>query len=221
MSGLAGWVIYGTLSLAFVLMGLLALVNSSQLSRRLGPVNWDFSTSWASTFTVLGAFLGTVLGESGVVPETTYYLPKAAYGGLNLLFGLMALLAPLLYTALRTTNSSGTRAGVKEPPYRGYVWTFLLSSALTFWAVLGELATVGLLLAEIQRAGAIPSSVIVLLKVLGAISVVLVSAYVLEGSLWIIRYQSEPAPAKGGAKPAPALAPNSQLEPASASWNLF
>jgi hypothetical protein len=176
---LAWWVIYGSLILAAGLMVYRAMTVSDRLGKRMGPVNWDFSESWASTFTVVGAFLGTVLGESGVVPETTHYLPKAAYGGLNLLFGLVALLATLFYTAVRSVKTPHGKTGVKEPQYQGFVWSFLVATALTLWAILGELETVGLLLAEIRYVGAIPGSVIAVLGILGGVSLILVCAYVL------------------------------------------
>src|SRR6476646_1020240 len=102
MLRLACWVIYGSLILAVVLMAYRAYTARAHLAQKMGPVNWDFSESWASTFTVVGAFLGTILGESGVIPEATEYLSRAAYGGLNVLFGLITLLAPLMYSAVRT-----------------------------------------------------------------------------------------------------------------------
>lgn len=223
MPRLAGWVIYGSLLVAVILMVYRAVTVGKRLGYRMGPVNWDFSVSWASTFTVVGAFLGTVLGESGVVPETTYYLPNAAYGGLNLMFGLIALLAPLVYAAMRSVDPPEPVADVKEPKYHGFVWTFLLSSALTLWAVLGELVTVGLLLAEIQRGGAVPDSVIVVLVVLGAFSLILVCAHVLRGTRWVVAYQTEPPTTKkraNGESPEDAVS-RAQMEPAPRAWSVF
>ena len=111
----------------------------------LGPPKWDFTTSWASSFTVVGALLGTVLLNSGAVPADTEHMPVAAYAGLNLFFGVMMVLAPLFYVALQKAPSN------PENTFRGSVRAFLFSSSLMLWAVLGELSTLLLLLDDIRR----------------------------------------------------------------------
>jgi hypothetical protein len=222
MPTLAEWVIYGSFLIAVVGMIYRAVRVRKRLKYWLGPVNWDFSVSWASTFTVIGAFLGTVLGQSGVIPENTHYLPNAAYGGLNLLFGLITLLAPLLYAATRTVDAPETRTDVKQPQYHGFVWAFLLSSGLTFWAVLGQLATVGLLLAEIQKGGAVPKSVLIVLVLLGLISLGLVWVHVLKGTHWVVAYQSEdPSSQKRTDARTYQEDTSRRVEPALPSWSVF
>src|SRR5204862_3856150 len=70
-----------------------------KLSTPLGPPNWNFSTSWASNLTVVGALLGTILA-AGVLPDHTA-ITKSTYAGLNLLFGILILVAPLAYVAMQ------------------------------------------------------------------------------------------------------------------------
>ena len=48
---------------------------------RLGPPNWDFSASFASTLTVFGSLLGTIL-SANVLPVGTL-VPASTYTGLN------------------------------------------------------------------------------------------------------------------------------------------
>src|SRR5207245_131908 len=128
----------GSLALALSLVGIRTLTvlkrNRFDLRRRMGPANWNYSTSWASTFTLVGALLGTILAQSGVVPEPTHYLPRAAYGGLNVVFAMVTVLAPFLYTALGTVEHPHSRTGLRRPQYQGFVWSFLLATAITLWA---------------------------------------------------------------------------------------
>src|ERR671930_2559715 len=70
------------------------------LTSRLGPPNWDLSKSWGSNITVFGALLGTLL-TSGALPEQPS-IPKPTYAGLNVLFGVLVLVAPFIYTATQS-----------------------------------------------------------------------------------------------------------------------
>lgn len=197
MLGLANWLVFGSLALALILVGIRTLtllnVNGFDLRRRMGPANWDYSSSWASTFTLVGALLGTILAQSGVVPEPTHYLPRAAYGGLNVLFAMITVLAPFLYTALSTVERPHSSFGVRQLQYQGFVWCFLLATALTLWAVLGELVTVGILLKEIEAGGALPSAATVPFNLLLFASVILLCTYAWRGIYWIVTYQADRA----------------------------
>lgn len=123
----------------------------------MGTATWDFSTSWASNLTVVGALLGTALSAAlGTLQHST----------LNLLFLLLAFLAPLAYavlgrqvpviptqaqeqqsiwTIVRRIQDAQQPTQLLSYQYQGYVWGFLCACLFTVWAVLGELATLFLL----------------------------------------------------------------------------
>lgn len=166
-------VVFGPLALALVVIlgRWLTIDGRPGLTRRLGPVDWDFSKSWASNVTVIGALLGTIL-SAGVLPEVTT-TPKATYAGLNLLFAVVIVVAPFLYRATQSVVAVHQTTAETEPQYQGYVWSFLVSSALTLWAVVGELATIGLLFDEIRTGRSMPSAAVWTMGALLAISGVL------------------------------------------------
>jgi hypothetical protein len=113
----------------------------------MGEVNWSFSNSWASSLTAGGAFLGTILAAS-VIPAGAVPFSPGALAGLNLLFGFIIVLAPLTFSASSRINRPAT--GDAGPDYVGYVSLFLVAVGLTIWATLGELATIAILLDELQ-----------------------------------------------------------------------
>jgi hypothetical protein len=195
MTSQANWIAFGSLLLALSLVGIRTLTmlkrTGFDLRRRMGPANWNYSTSWASTFTLVGALLGTILAQSGVVPEPTHYLPRAAYAGLNVVFAMVTVLAPFLYTALSRVEHPHSRTGLRRPQYQGFVWSFLLATALTLWAVLGELITVSVLLSEIGAGGALPFATVVLFALLLVLGVVLLCVYAWRGINWIVTYQAD------------------------------
>jgi hypothetical protein len=123
------------------------------LTKPLGPVNYDFNESWASTLTEVGAILGTILATSDVLPKEGF--DKATFAGLNLLFGALLLIAPFLFKTLskrkivQVDDGTGTGATRDAIQYQGYVVSFLVATAIILWAVVGELFTMGLLLGEL------------------------------------------------------------------------
>ena len=114
-----------------------------------GPANWDYSQSWATSLTLVGALLGTILG-AGVLPNRLDLFSKAGYSGFNVLFGMLVLVAPLVYAAAQKRIQDAKDG---TPQYKGTTWAFGFASVVTLWGVFGELATVGLLFREIEKAG--------------------------------------------------------------------
>lgn len=98
---------------------------------------WSFSQSWASNLTALGAVLGTVLGASGYITEAFANYSVSQFVGLNLLFGGLALLAPVVYLGTRRIKVEGD-SKVIYGTYGG----LLAASFLTCWAVMSELVTI-------------------------------------------------------------------------------
>jgi hypothetical protein len=144
--GTALLIICPLLAAAVIVVARLATVDVTNV---LGPANWDYSQSWATSLTLVGALLGTVLG-AGVLPDKLDLFTKAGYSAFNVLFGMLVLAAPLLYTALQTR---GKDAAGRKQQYEGTIWAFGVASVATLWGVFGQLATVGLLFREIQKAG--------------------------------------------------------------------
>jgi len=91
------WIVLGTLIGAVALVSICALVNGVpsriRLGKRVGPVNFDFSKSFASTITALGALLATVLASKGVVVISHPHLDSVSYAALSLFFGLLVVIA--------------------------------------------------------------------------------------------------------------------------------
>jgi hypothetical protein len=96
-----------------------------------------FKTGWATNLTTAGALLGTFLSAQ-VLPGETFFMSKPQYITLNLLFALVILFASAVHNNV---------------PY-GLV--FLLASAATLGAGLGELATVILIVQEMGFQGSVP-----------------------------------------------------------------
>jgi hypothetical protein len=153
------------------------------LLKRMGSPGWDFTSSWASNFTVVGAVLGTILG-AGVLPDQTHLFPKGSYSALNLLFGVVTVLAPIAYLASQARDPAANEL-------RGYVWSFLVTTVITLWAVLGELATIAFLLYEIRSAGSLPTSVTYFFAGVMLAAAILMLIYVWRGIPDTIRSQAK------------------------------
>jgi hypothetical protein len=158
-----------------------------KLTTPLGPVNWDFSKSWASNLTVVGALLGTILA-AGVLPDETA-VTKATYAGLNLFFGILILVAPLAYVAMQREKQLTVGREVTEPQYRGTVFWFLAASTLTLWAVAGELGTVGFLFRDIRSAQSLPDAAVVAMWALVIAAALLLLIYAWTSMRAILRDQ--------------------------------
>ena len=72
-------IVVGSLIVALVIIVVPILIAVCHCEARhcsqLGPVDWDFSTSWASTLTIVGAVLATVLA-AGVLPDSLTSFPR-------------------------------------------------------------------------------------------------------------------------------------------------
>lgn len=97
----------------------------------------DFKTSFASTLTAVGAILGTVV-TAKVLPEHTSVLTKEAYTGLNLLFAIAVVVAPVVPAIWQEGDGKETKVGL-----------FWAASVITLWAVFGELLTLWLLAGDL------------------------------------------------------------------------
>lgn len=166
-------------AVALVLAACPMTPDRADITTRMGPVNWDFTKSWASNLTVFGAALGAIV-SGGLLPKSASSGETATFVGLNVLFGLAAVVGPFVYTVLQrrvaVTRVNG-KSKATEPQYQGTVGGFLLGTAIMLWGVLGVFATVAELLAKIHRAHSLPSALLVALAVLVALAGLLVVAF--------------------------------------------
>jgi hypothetical protein len=190
----AALLIFAPLLVAVVLVGI--RVATVDVKAPFGPANWDYSQSWATSLTLVGALLGTVLG-AGVLPDNLNLFSKAGYSGFNVLFGMLVLVAPLVYVAAQRRIRD---AADKSQQYQGTTWAFALASVATLWGVFGELATVGLLFREIEKAGGLGTLLTSVSWVVLGVIVLVVITYTMRRMRQIL--ESPPA-ARGSGLAAP------------------
>jgi hypothetical protein len=166
----------GGLALSFILVAgrWLTLYSAHDLDDALGEVEWSFTDSWAGTLTAVGALLGTILATSGIISQNAEPLTSGALTGLNLFFGALVVIAPLVFSAAQRVESP--QAADEGPRYKGFIWGFLLACFLTLWGVLGELGTLFVLLREVE-AGFFPESVMWLFTGLLVVAFIAVFVY--------------------------------------------
>jgi hypothetical protein len=149
----------------------------------LGTASWDFSQSWASTLTAVGALLGTLLSEE-FLPDKMQLLSASEYAALNFIFGVLIVIAPLVFNGARKI------AGESEAKqYVGSVRWFFFASTVTLWAVLGEVITIFLMLGEIRTADSASRWVVVLLFIVFWVAVYFVSKYAWNTMYFTIEMQ--------------------------------
>jgi hypothetical protein len=170
-------------AIAAVFVVVRAFTYRTRLDRPLGAVGWSFTDSWASMLTAFGALLGTLVGAD-LVGAGARPVPKNALIGLNLLFGALVLIAPLVFSAVAKTAPEGPEP--EGPKYQGYVGFFLLSCFVTLWAVLGELGALVILLRESTLTRAVSST----FQVTAAIASILVLTYAWRSIKAVIEYRS-------------------------------
>jgi len=116
----------------------------------VGTAELEFSKSFATTLTAVGALLGTIIA-AGVLPEDTVNLSKAGFTGLNLTFGIAVVVAGVVYSAIQRAFVEQATDGTKAWKLKGYVIPFLIAALITVWAVFGELWTMWRLVEELGR----------------------------------------------------------------------
>jgi len=141
-------------ALGMIIVGVCAVkVRSSGIGRTspVGPPNWDFSKSWASNITVLGAILAAFFSAKIVVNPR--FVSDPGYPMLSVLFALLVVVAPLVFRAISTEKPVMANEGTWDIQYQGNAGGFFLAMFLTLWASLGQLVTLGSLAAEALNGG--------------------------------------------------------------------
>jgi len=139
--------------------------------------------------------LGTVVAAS-VLPDEPHLLTKAQYGALNLYFGLLGAVAAFLYNAIVAKKEVPGDQNANPPPsptYRteGFVWTYLVASMLTLWAVLGEVGTLYIMMTDILGGGSFTALSSLLLLAGSAVVVVVCGLYAWLTIGWNVAYYRE------------------------------
>ncbi len=140
-----------------------------------GAAELDFSKSFASTLTAVGALLGTIIAATGVLPEETVNLSKAGFTGLNLTFGIAIVISAAISSSVLKSEAKFNKDGQKEWKVEGFVLPFLIAALITLWAVFGELWTIWLLVEELGVEKGFSSLGVTVLQVLlvaGAVAMV-------------------------------------------------
>jgi hypothetical protein len=97
----------------------------------MGTLKWDFSESWTTSLTAIGSFVGTII-SAGLIHRPSNV-------GLSLFFGLLVLVAPILYRATGRYIIPHDKPNERE--LQGTVGAFFLTSLLILWSVFGQLVT--------------------------------------------------------------------------------
>ncbi len=141
---------------AVAAVGVRGVVGKATMTEPVPDPKWSFS-SWATTLTAAGAAFGVVLG--GVTyPSFPHHVSKVELTNLNVLFGLLLVVGPFLYEALRryvpkpdgiVVKRPSEPPGDDKPKREGRKWMLLIASFFTLWAVLGQIGALGLLGSEL------------------------------------------------------------------------
>jgi hypothetical protein len=122
--------------------------------KTVGGPQWNFSTSFATNFTV-GTGLASLLLGSNFITDALHYMTKLQYGILGALFAAVLLLGPALFWFFGTPKEITTPAGAITTVSFAQSWLLLVVVALMTGAVMGQLFTVGLAVAELWFRGAV------------------------------------------------------------------
>jgi uncharacterized membrane protein len=139
-------ILIGTIVASLLLAFAACAGGGAQLKAKAPGPKWSFD-SWGTTLTTVGAALGTVLGAA-TFPDVPDQITKDALIQLNLLFGVLVIVAPFAFQALRAPAKN-----FDPEAFYGTNGTLLLSCAVTGAAVLGEIVTLGVLGWELAGPG--------------------------------------------------------------------
>lgn len=170
----SGWAWFGSIlfsvlvAIPFVIGAWRALGDTrAGLSAEL-PVDdgkkWSFSESWAANVSAVAGLLGTALAATGFVGDVLEGVSVSSFVGMNLLYGAMALTAPLAY---RIFSRRSVGAGVNE--VAGTVRGFLYGATVALTAAIGQLSVL-IVMATMSSSGAVGAiGVVVSALLIGAL----------------------------------------------------
>ncbi len=170
-------ILFGSLIAAVLLMGLrFALLGGDpdqkvRLLTPVGPANFDFTKSFASIITAVGALLTTFLAAKGIVTAQKPHLTPADYALLSVFFAALVAVAPVAFGGLSKTmpvvnpqaphdkqakaadpDGKDAKVVANDVQSQGYAIGFLIAGTLTVWGVLGQLGTMLTFATDVQAA---------------------------------------------------------------------
>lgn len=201
-------ILWGSFAISFFFWITQVIRFPFELGRTMGAVKWDFQSSWASTLTAVGALLGTVISSSNtLLPANKQLLSGVEFVSLNLFFGMLLIFAAFFYNTTR--SSKGVTAGKELQPH-GKVVSFLISSGITLWAVLGELLTIILLVGEMWLNNLSLQPVVLIFGMMMIVAIVLLFIYAWQSIGWIVTASVSPE-AQSRYRTATVTLPNAQV----------
>jgi len=99
---------------------------------------FSFSQSWATSITAILTVVATVFTTTGVLSKLVPGIDTTFFLAITIVYGVVLALAPLVYSALQKLKGNrvyGSRRG------------FILAAAITGVAAVGQLSTVGAIIA--------------------------------------------------------------------------
>lgn len=156
-------IVLASLGVALALVADCASRSNTRPSLPVGPPNWDFTKSWATNITIVGALFGSFFSNS--VVTSPRYVPSPGYVVLSILFALLTLVAPLVFVALSKAKQV-PRGASSDLEHQGNAIAFLLAMLFTLWGALGQIGTLGLLGFEVLASGKAASATTIFLVIL-------------------------------------------------------
>ena len=169
------WVLFAPALLALALVAIGWALNRAAPGSTIVPANLSFSGGFASTLTIVGALLGTIIA-AGVLPSDTTHLADTAYKALNIIFGALIASAVLIYSAYQKQEPGKDGS----PELHAYVWAFMLACAVTAWAAFGELTTLWFLIWDINGTSGLTDAGVLVLDIMIVGAGVAMIVYVLR-----------------------------------------
>jgi hypothetical protein len=120
-----------------LLVGMYLLIDSNRGDKLKKDFAFDFKTVLIIPSTATAAILGTFVTTT-ILPSDTFFMPKGQYAALNVLFGLVAILAGIVY--------NNRRKG----------WIFLIGAGVALGAGGGEAIAIWFVLKEMAFQGSLP-----------------------------------------------------------------
>jgi hypothetical protein len=169
------WVLFGPAALALALVAIGWLAVRTHPGKTIASADLNFSSGFASTLTIVGALLGTIIA-AGVLPPETTHLADDAYKALNIIFLVLIASAVVIFSAFQkqTTDKDG------NPELRAYVGAFMLACAVTAWAAFGELVTLWFLIWDINGTSGLTDAGVLVLDIMIVSAGIAMVIYVLR-----------------------------------------
>lgn len=219
---LMSWIFIGTLSVVLLVVMITAVslrFKAIGLFHVMGSPNWSFERSWGANVTLGGALLMTLLGLT-MFPDRPQLMMKASYSLLQILFGAIVSLGPLVYNLIHREVQVNV-GSVPRVEVQGYVITFLIAGGLVLWAAMGQVVTMSVVTEELIHGGALERSVGRTLEGLAGLLFLLLLVYGFR-SLYLTAKTVSAAPtAIGGARPGPQPAAAAGLPNPMTEWSVL